>query len=71
MKVHTTPVVKVLPISQGGTIFNFKIEAWYDPHIRLWTATYNTEEGYQVGDTIYGTSKTEVESGIKDQFDIQ
>ncbi len=70
MKVHTTPVITVQPYSAGGAITENAIEAWYDPCIRLWTATLNTVEGYQIGECVHGTSRKEVEDAIKHVFSI-
>lgn len=70
MKVHITPVITVQPNSAGGAVTNNSIEAWYDPSIRVWTATFNSSQGYQVGDCVHGTSRKEVEDAIKYAFSI-
>lgn len=70
MKVHITPVTTVQPYSAGGAITMNSIEAWYDPSIRVWTATFNNDRGFQIGDCVHGTSRQEVEDVIKSLFSI-
>ena len=33
------------------------IDAWYDPHLRLWTLTQRDDEGNQVGAAVYEYGK--------------
>ena len=48
----------------------YKIIAWYDREIRLWTAIYADEQGYQQGSAGYGTTKRAAVEDVKYQADI-
>lgn len=36
------------------------VEAYYDPHLRLWCAYCLDVDGYQVTDAVYGMTRDEV-----------
>lgn len=41
-------------------------EAWYDRHLRLWTAIWRDDRGNQIGDADYAMSKAQALANLGD-----